>query len=150
MLNSLEQSGKTTVRRSTQTGNPEKQTTKQLLLGFLTELSLIALAVWAALSFVVCVNIHYGNNMYPSMRDGDLVVTLRAQRPFLNAVVLYERDGKLCLGRVVGMPGHVIDISWDGALTVNGIAPAEEIFYPTYPSENGEISYPGVYPKSIE
>ena len=77
MLNSLEQSGKTTVRRSTQTGNPEKQTTKQLLLGFLTELSLIALAVWAALSFVVCVNIHYGNNMYPSMRDGDLVVRLR-------------------------------------------------------------------------
>lgn len=115
---------------------------KRLLIGFLTELSLIALAIWAALSFVVCVNIHYGNNMYPSIRDGDLVVTFRLQRPFLNAAVLYERNGKLCLGRVVGMPGHVINISWEGTLTVNGISPAEEVFYPTYPSENGEISYP--------
>lgn len=123
-------------------GARREQTTKRLLTGFLTELSLIALAIWAALSFVVCVNIHYGNNMYPSIRDGDLVVTFRPQRPFLNAAVLYERNGKLCLGRVVGMPGHVINISWEGTLTVNGIVPAEEVFYPTYPSENGEISYP--------
>ena len=119
-----------------------EQTAKRLLLGFLTELALIALAIWAALSFVVCVNIHYGNNMFPAVRDGDLVVTFRPQRPFLNAVVLYEQNGKLCLGRVVGMPGHIIGISEEGTLTVNGVIPAEEVFYPTVPNENGEVSYP--------
>ena len=80
--------------------------------------------------------------MHPAIRDGDLIISLRVQRPFLNAAVLYEHDGKMCLGRVVGMPGNTIDISDMGALTVNGTAPAEEVFYPTYRCETSDISYP--------
>lgn len=118
------------------------RSTRRLLIGFLAELAAAALILWAALSFVICVRIHYGNNMFPAVRDGDLVVTLRPQRPFLNAVVLYEQDGATRLGRVVGMNGHVIDISEDGALRVNGVPPAEEVFYPTKPAENTELTYP--------
>ena len=120
----------------------KKKTTSQLLLGFLIKLAAIAMAVWALLTFVLCLNIHYGNNMYPALKDGDLVISLRLQKLYLNAAVQYAHDGKLCLGRVIGMPGDVIDISDEGALTVNGVAPAEEIFYPTFRCETADISYP--------
>ena len=120
----------------------KKKTTAQLLVGFLVKLAAIVLAVWLLFTFVLGLVIHYGNNMHPAFRDGDLIISLRVQRPYLNAAVLYEHDGKTCLGRVVGMPGDVIDISEEGALTVNGATPAEEVFYPTYRSETANISYP--------
>ena len=120
----------------------KKKTTAQLLTGFLIKLAAIALAIWLLFTFILGLVIHYGNNMHPAIRDGDLIISLRVQRPFLNAAVLYEHDGKMCLGRVVGMPGNTIDISDMGALTVNGTAPAEEVFYPTYRSETSDISYP--------
>lgn len=120
----------------------KKKTTAQMLVGFLIKLAAIALVVWFLFTFVLGLVIHYGNNMHPAIRDGDLIISLRVQRPFLNAAVLYERDGEMCLGRVVGMPGDIIDISDEGALTVNGAAPAEEVFYPTHRSETLYIKYP--------
>ena len=120
----------------------KKKTTKQMLIGLLIKIAVIVLAVWLVLTFVLSINIHYGNNMFPAVRDGDLIIGLRLQGPYLNAPVLYEYDNKMCLGRVVGMPGNVIDISDKGELTVNGTAPAEEVFYPTYRDEASDISYP--------
>ena len=120
----------------------KKKTTGKMLLGFLIKLAAIALAVWLLFTFVLGLVIHYGNNMHPAIHDGDLIISLRVQRPYLNAAVLYEHDGKMCVGRVVGMPGNVIDISDEGALTVNGVAPAEEVFYPTHRCETESISYP--------
>ena len=120
----------------------KKKSTAQMLVGFLIKLAAITLAVWLLFTFVLGLVIHYGNNMHPAIRDGDLVITLRLQRPYLDSVVMYEHDGKSCIGRVVGMPGNEIDISDNGALTVNGVAPAEEVFYPTYRCETADISYP--------
>lgn len=119
-----------------------KKSTLRLFLTLLLKLALIAAAVWALLNFVLGVAIHYGNNMYPALRDGDLIVAYRLQRPYLNAAVLYERGGEQSLARVIAMPGDVVEISETGALSVNGIAPAEEVFYPTYPAETGNVSYP--------
>ena len=120
----------------------KKKTTAQMLIGFLIKLAATALAVWLLFTFVLGIVIHYGNNMHPAIRDGDLIISLRLQRPFLNAAVMYEHDEKTCIGRVVGMPGNVIDISDEGALTVNGVAPAEEVFYPTHRCETSDITYP--------
>ena len=120
----------------------KKKTTLELFLGFLLKLAVIAAAVWAVLAFVLGVTIHYGNNMFPALRDGDLIVAYRLQRPYLNAAVLYRHDGELRMGRVVGMPGNEVNVTEDGLLTINGTAPAEEVFYPTYPAEAAELTYP--------
>ena len=93
-------------------------------------------------SVVLCVNLHYGNNMHPAVRDGDLCIAYRLQKPYINAVVLYEWGGKTCVGRVVALEGDVIDISPEGALKINGVNPAEEVFYATIPAENAAITYP--------
>ena len=124
---------------------PEKRKRKSTLRLFIelcVKLTVIAASVWVLLTFIVSLNIHYGNNMFPSIKDGDLVVGYRLQRPYLNGAVVYELDGKVCIGRVVGMAGNEIDIAENGAITVNGIAPAEEVFYPTYPAEGSPIDFP--------
>ena len=121
---------------------PKRLSTKRLAVNLVVRIVAVAVAVWLLLSFVLAVTIHYGNNMHPAINDGDLVVSLRLQRPYLNAAVIYELDGKKCVGRVVGLSGNVIEISEIGQLLVNGVVASEDIYYPTYPSEQSAIEYP--------
>ena len=122
---------------------PKKLSTGQIALRLLLKLAVIAAVVWAVLTFVLCVHIHYGNNMHPVLKDGDLIVTLRLQQPVINSVVLYENsDGKLCAGRVIALGGSEVTVSENGALSVNGYTPNEEVFYPTYPAPGDPIQYP--------
>lgn len=125
--------------------NPQKST-KQMLLGLLIKIGAIALAVWLLFTFVLGVIIHYGNNMHPMVRDGDLVFSFRLQKPYINAAVLYTHDGKTTVGRVIAMEGSTIDIADNGVFTVNNNVPSEEIFYPTYPADGSEIQYPYTVP----
>ncbi len=121
---------------------PKRLSTKRLAVNLVIKIVFVVASVWLLLSFVLAVTIHYGNNMHPAIDDGELVISLRLQRPYLNAAVLYEREGKNCVGRVVGLPGNVIEINEVGLLLVNGVAAAEDIYYPTYPSEQSGIEYP--------
>ena len=121
---------------------PEPLSTKRLAISLLIKIAAIVLAVWLVFIFVLGLTINYGNNMHPAVNDGDLVISLKLQRPYLNAAVLYRHDGKTRTGRVVGLPGNVIDISEHGELLVNNAIALEDIYYPTYKAENSAVSFP--------
>ena len=121
---------------------PKPISTKRLAINLMIKIAAIALAVWLVLAFVIGITINYGNNMHPAVNDGDLVITLKLQRPYLNAAVLYRHDGKTHTGRVVGLPGNVIDISGKGELLVNGAIASEDVYYPTKKAENSKVTYP--------
>ncbi|MEE3334565.1 MAG: signal peptidase I [Ruminococcus sp.] len=121
---------------------PKPASTKRLAISLLIKIAAIALAVWLVFTFVLGITINYGNNMHPAVNDGDLVITLKLQRPYLNAAVLYRHDGKMRAGRVVGLPGNIIDISEKGELYVNNAIASEDIFYPTYKAEGSAVSFP--------
>ena len=121
---------------------PPPKTTKELLIGLLIKIAVTAALVWAVLTFVLGISVHYGNNMHPAVRDGDLTVSFRLQKPFINAVVLYKLDGKTQVGRVVALEGSVVDIAENGSLTVNGVFPSEEIFYATYQADGSPVTFP--------
>ena len=121
---------------------PKPVSTKRLAISLLIKLAAIVLAVWLVFAFVLGVTINYGNNMHPAVYDGDLIVSFKLQRPYLNAAVIYNHDGKKRTGRVVGLPGNVIDISEKGELLVNGAIASEDIYYPTYQAENSTVRYP--------
>ena len=118
------------------------KTTKQLLIGLLVKIAVTVALVWAVFAFVLGLSVHYGNNMYPAVHDGDLLVSFRMQKPFINAVVLYRMDGKTQVGRVIALEGSVVDIAENGSLTVNGVFPSEEIFYATYQADGSPITFP--------
>ena len=124
----------------------QKKSTKQLLIRLLIKIAVISVAAWAFFSFVIGIHVHYGNNMHPSIRDGDLVFSFRMERPYINAAVLYERNGKTTVGRVIAMEGSTVDIFDDGSFTVNGVVPTEEVFYPTYKADNSAVEFPYTVP----
>lgn len=126
---------------------PKKKTTKQLAIGLVVKIGAVVLVVWGLFTFVLGITIHYGNNMHPMVRDGDLVITLRPQSPYINAAVMYKHDDKTTVGRVVALEGSVVDIAKNGGITVNGNVPTEEVFYPTYPADGSDIMYPYTVPQ---
>lgn len=119
-----------------------KVSTKRLATNLAVKLAVIFIVIWLVFSFVIAITINYGNNMHPAIRDGELVVSLRLQAPYLNSAILYEHDGRTRTGRVVGLPGNTVEITANGELKVNGVVAAEDIYYPTFPSENSDIKYP--------
>lgn len=57
-------------------------------------------------------------------------------------VVVFEKKGKTCVGRVVARGGDTVEIREDALLQINGNAIVEnEIYYSTEPYEEG-IKYP--------
>lgn len=130
------------IKKQNTKTNSAQISTKRLIIKLFVKLGIIALAIWVALSFVLSITIMSGNQMYPAIKDGDLVIALRLQRPYLNAAVLYENENRKCVGRVIGLPGSVIDISDNGALMVNGVIPSEEVFYPTFKAKGSNVEFP--------
>ena len=135
-------SKKASSKKAPSKKKPPPKTTKQLLIGLLIKITVTVVLVWAVFAFVLGVSVHYGNNMFPAVHDGDLLVSLRLQKPFIDAVVLYRVNGKTDVGRVIALEGSVVDITENGVLTVNGVSPAEEVFYATYQAENSPITFP--------
>lgn len=73
---------------------PKKLSTKRMMVNLLIKIGAIVLVVWMLFTFVLSFTIHYGNNMHPSVRDGDLIIGFRMQRPYINAAVVYEHGGR--------------------------------------------------------
>lgn len=87
-----------------------------------------------------------GNDMFPAIKDGDLVLAYRLEKALSkNDVVVYTHDGQYRIGRIIGREGDVIMMDETGNLLVNGTAQGGEILYPTYAKEN--FTYPYVVPE---
>ena len=85
-----------------------------------------------------------GNDMFPSLCDGDLALCFKVRELTKNDIVFYEADGETHCGRVVAKGGDRITIKTGGAITVNGTVQENEIISPTYP--RGDSDYSAVVP----
>ena len=114
---------------------------------FLIKLAVVLLAGWILFGFVFGVAIMEGEDMYPRIRDGDLLVYYRLQEEYhIGDVATFSQDGRRYTGRIVAQGGDTVDISEDGQLLINGSIQDEEIFYPTETVEGG-ISLPYTIPE---
>lgn len=103
---------------------------------------LLAIIVWVLLTEVFVFTQASGNSMFPAVKDGDLLIGYRLQGTYAkNDVVLYEQDGKLRVGRVLGRENDLIALDDSGTLIVNGSAQSGEILYPTYAKDTLEYPY---------
>lgn len=111
----------------------------------------IKAAVAAALAFVLFGQVFLvtqakGVGMYPSVKDGDVVVAFRMQRDWARGdAVVYRSNGERHIGRIVARESDLVDIREVGTILVNGAVQEGEILYPTYPA--AEIDYPYVVPE---
>jgi signal peptidase I len=111
------------------------------VLKLLIKTVVIIAVIWAMLTFVFGIYHFKGNNMYPAIKDGDLILTFRLEDYKLNEVVAYSEDGKVKIARIVGLPGSEINYDDEG-FTIDGAHPFEQVFYPTeFPEEGIKLPY---------
>lgn len=116
------------------------------MVHLLWRIAFILLAVWYVWTYVGDIYIQHDNNMYPHIKDGDLVITYKIGDYIKGEPALYEINGKRQIGRIVAGPGDIVDINENGMYLVNGITPYEYVFYDTVSLENG-VEYPYEVPE---
>ena len=105
---------------------PTRRAAKRLIIKITT----IATIIFILLHFVIFISINHGNNMYPSLRDGDLCFSYLRGEYSVNKIVAYKENGITRYGRIVATAGHEVDITNEG-LTVDGSLQYEKVVYPT-------------------
>lgn len=123
--------------------------TEVSLKGALIRLTLDVLttAVFTCLifTFVIGVTVQNGNDMYPALRDGDVILYYRHPGFVPTEAVVYEVDGTTKTGRIAAVSGTVISRTGDDQLTINGIFQPEDpdigIFSKTLITDGTDLPY---------
>lgn len=120
----------------------EKASLRSGYIGLLLQIVFIALVIWFLFSQIFVITRVNGNEMFPSIKDGDLVIGYRLQKDYIkDDVVVYTVNGKTKVGRIAARWGDVVTLDDSGNLLVNGTAQSGEIMYPTYAKEGIEYPY---------
>ena len=128
------------------TAKPETEALLRELCSLLVRLAVFAVVLWVLLTQVYLVTQAKGSEMFPAVKDGDLILGYRLEKTYAkNDVVVYERSGTLRVGRVLARGGDIVTLSESGVVEVNGSAQGGEILYPTYPKSL--LSYPYTVPE---
>lgn len=115
-----------------------RQEDLQDIRAFFIKLVFLVLAGWLMLGVIFGVAVMDGEEMYPRIRDGDVMVFYRLQQEYhIGDVATFTRDDQRYTGRIVAQGGDTVDITEEGQLLVNGSVQEEEIFYPTLAADSG-------------
>ena len=111
------------------------------LIQFAERMVVIAVAAWLFLTKIFVITQAHGQNMFPFVKDGDLIIAFRLQSKYQkDDIVVATVEGEYYIGRIAANENDVINMDETGALTVNGTLQSGEMIYPT-------VSKPGIeYP----
>jgi len=118
-----------------------KRRTRRTAIRLTLKILIYPLIAYLVLTLVIGVYQIHDNDMFPSLRDGDLVITYKlVEGYFTGDVVIYEAEGKIHVGRICAVPGDEVYIMEDGYYELNGSIPHEDIYYPTRSGKG--LTYP--------
>lgn len=118
---------------------------RQCYLRLLGRVLCLAAVCWLLFSHVFLLMQARGNEMFPAIKDGDLVIAFRLGRDYAkNDVVVYTVGGERRIGRIIAQSGDVVMLDESGTLLVNGGVQRGAIVYPSYAKE--AIEYPYTVP----
>ncbi len=111
------------------------------LIQFVQRMIVIAFAAWIFLTKIFVITQAHGQDMFPFVKDGDLIIAFRLQDKYQkDDIVVCTVDGRSYIGRIAANENDVINLDETGTLTVNGTVQTGEMIYPTV-SRQG-IEYP--------
>lgn len=93
---------------------------QSIWIGILVRISVFAASVWFVFTFLFGVWICDSRDMYPAVREGDLVVYCRKVSLARQDAVVYETAGEVRIGRIAATAGEVLGKTGDGKLTIDG------------------------------
>ena len=62
-----------------------------------------------------------GSNMDPTLKDGDMIVSIKKAVFNRGDIITFNYNGKILIKRVIATGGDVVDIDGDGTVSVNGL-----------------------------
>lgn len=84
-----------------------------------TLITVAAVAVLVATLWLPVLQI-YGSSMTPTLRDGEIVFSVKTTDMVPGDVIAFYYNNKILVKRVIAGPGDWVDISQDGTVFVNG------------------------------
>lgn len=119
---------------------------KEGYLSLLLRVAILAILGYLIFTQVFLLSRTKGNEMFPAVKDGDLLIVFRLQQNYeKNDVVTYMVNGQRKVGRYLAREGDVIVMDDTGTFLINGAVQSGEIIYPTYAKEG--IDYPYEVPE---
>lgn len=85
----------------------------------LAALALIAAVTAAAVAVAPVLRVH-GSSMYPTLREGDLLVALRWMPCGAGDIAAFAYEDRILVKRIAAAGGDLVDIQPDGTVLVNG------------------------------
>ena len=88
-------------QNSGSTDEKKKRRYKKRLKGLIIKVIVLIVGITLLLTVFFSVHLIHGNDMYPSLRDGDLVITYRLVNTYMaDHVFEYKVDGQRYYGRI--------------------------------------------------
>lgn len=84
-----------------------------------TLITVAAVAVLVATLLLPVLQI-YGSSMFPTLEDGDIVISIKETDMNKQDVIAFYYNNKILVKRVIARAGEWVDIDKDGNVTVNG------------------------------
>lgn len=88
----------------------------------------------------------YSRDMEPTVKRGEIIMTLKQTAPASGDVIAFYYNGKLLVKRVIAQPEDVVDITEDGIVSVNGEV-LDEPYAKNLQLGEGTIKFPYTVPK---
>lgn len=83
----------------------------------------------------------YGSSMSPTLNNGEIIFSVKTQRPERGDIIAFYYNNKVLVKRVIGLPGEWVDVKEDGTVYING-----QMLIEPYLSErslgNADIEFP--------
>ena len=115
--------------------------TKKGYISLLLRIILLTVVGYVLFTQVFLITRAHGNDMFPAIKDGDLVVAFRLHNDYAkDDVAVYKVNGKSYLGRVVARETDIVTLDDSGILLVNDGVQSGEIVFPTLAKER--FNYP--------
>lgn len=104
------------------------------------KIAMIIILSFFILNYVIGIKSIKGVDMYPHIKDGDLIVYNRLSSDYsVGDAVLYDCSNQLRCGRITAMENDIVDIDDSGKLKINNHIQHENMIYPTYSSKSGVV-----------
>ena len=113
------------------------------LRNFLVRLFLLITVIGILFGVVFGLTPMANADMQPAVCAGDLMLYYRLDKN-LNSddVVVFQKEGIQYTGRIVAVPGDVVEITDESELMVNKITVMEDNIFYTTPAYDSEVEYP--------
>lgn len=123
-----------------------KRTAKSYAISFFIKVFVTLIVLTVVFRFIAGIHICHTNCAYPTIRDGEFILTYRLADLKQGTMIVYRRDGEVRFGRVIAFSGDKVNI-FNDFISVNDYGISENAVYPTSP-EGSAISYPYQVPEN--